>query len=252
MPRHIRLSELTSDRFLREIHHFLWTDSSLSGNVVDAGWNCRDHAWVVALLIQSLGYKPAFFHGEAFFVNAETKKSGNVSFYQRPHSWVAVENVGAIDLSIKPNFSSADDHLRIPIKCIFANQCLPRGRKQVIFYNQGNTHLFTRAIEYPEQLSSKVAATYLIKEAEHIHPGHLQQAAGWIGSPLTARLHATYGNPSDLYAALLVHMRSFLDHRAPSLTGLSWAEAWRRLADDREDATGQTSQFVSVTKTLAA
>jgi len=30
---------LHSERFLREIHHLLWSASSLAGNVVDAGWN---------------------------------------------------------------------------------------------------------------------------------------------------------------------------------------------------------------------
>lgn len=248
MGRRIQLRDLISDRFLREIHHFLWIDPTISGDMVDAGWNCRDHAWLTALLAQSLGYKPALFHGEAFFVKAQTKRSGGLSYYQRPHSWVVVEGVGAIDLSIKPDFSSAGDNFRIPIECIFADACIPRGKGKAFFFDQAG--VFARAAEDPGQLCNQDAAVYLIKEAEQFYSGHLQYAAGWIGSPLTVLLDSAYGNPSALYAALLMHIRAFLEGRVPSLTGLPREEAWRRLADTSEGAIDRTRQCIGLMETL--
>lgn len=249
MGRRIQLRDLFSDRFLREIHHFLWVDPSFSGGVVDAGWSCRDHAWLTALLAQSLGYKPALFHGEAFFVKARTKRSGSLSYYQRPHSWVVVEGVGAIDLSIKPDFSSSGDNFRIPIRCIFADECMPRGKSKAFFFDQAD--VFTRAAEYPGQLCNQDTAVYLIKEAEQLHSGHMQYAAGWIGSPLTVRLDAAYGNPSALYAALLLHLRSFLEGGVPSLAGLPCEEAWRQIADMREGAIDRIRQCTGLMETLS-
>lgn len=250
--RRIQLRDLISDRLLREIHHFLWIEPIISAEVVDAGWSCRDHAWLTALLAHSLGCRPTLFHGEAFFVKARTKRSGTISYYQRPHSWVVVEGVGAIDLSINPDFIISGDHFQIPIKCIFSDQCQPVGRKKVFFCHQGNADVYSRAIEYPEKLSTEVAAIYLIKEAEQFHAGHIQRAAGWIGSPLTVRLDAVYGNPSDLYAALLLHIRAFIEGRAPGLSGLPQEESWRRVADTRQSAIDRACQSAGLIDLLPA
>lgn len=244
------LRGLSADRFLREIRHFLWIGPSMHGNAVDAGWSCRDHAWITALLSRSLGHEPAFFHGEAFFVKAATKKSGNIGFYQRPHSWVVVESIGAVDLSIKSDFSSANDHLRIPLKCIYADECLPRGKNKVFFFDQ--TGEFSRALAYPEQLCNQVAALYLAGETERLHDDHLQYAAGWIGSPLIERLDAVYGDPSDLYAALLLHLHAFLEGHAPSLSGLPQEEAWHQLADTRKDAIERARRCIGAVAELPA
>lgn len=245
MARRAQLRELISDRFLRELHHFLWIDPSLSGAVVDAGWNCRDHAWVTALLVQSLGYKPLLFRGEAHFIKGPNGKSGSLSYYQRPHGWIAVENVGAIDLSIKPEFSVSGDHYRLPVTCIFANEWIPRGKSKAFFLEDALA--FARAMEDLPRRRNQVSAVYLTKEAEHLHRGHLTFSAGWIGSPLTRRLDATYGNPSDVYAALLLHLRSFLQGDVPSLSGLPFEEAWSRVAERRKGAIDQARRFMEAT-----
>lgn len=234
MARRVQLRSLVSERFLRELHHFLWIEPSLSGKVLDAGWNCRDHAWLTALMVQSLGHKPLLFHGEAFFVKGANGKSGSVSYTQQPHSWIAVEGVGAVDLSVKPEFSISGDDFRIPVTCIFANECLPRGRSTAYFFDDPG--VFAQAVRELPNRRNQASAVYLKHEAEHLHDGHLARAAGWIGSPLTQRLDSRYGNPSDLYAALLLHIRSFLVGSVPSLAGLPFDEAWGQLAARRAGA----------------
>lgn len=234
MARRVQLRDLYSDRFLREIHHFLWIGPSVHGETTDAGWSCRDHAWVTALLARSLGHKSILLHGEACFVVGPNERSVSISVHQRPHSWVIAEKVGAIDLSIKPDSRVSESDFRIPITGIFANAWIPRARGKVFFLD--DAAVFARAAEDLPQRRNQLSAVYLINEAEDLHAGHLTRAAGWIGSPLTLQLDSLYGNPSDLYAALMLHLRAFLEGDAQSLTGLPFDEAWRWIARVREGA----------------
>lgn len=242
LARRVQLKDLLSDRFLRELHHFLWTGPSVHGATTDAGWNCRDHAWVTALLARSLGHKPILLHGEALFVAGPNGRSESVSVRQRPHSWVAMEKVGAIDLSVKPQSRVSGNDFRLPIACVFANAWIPRARGKAVFTE--DAAVLTRAAEELPQRRNQVSAVYLINEAEDFHAGHLTRAAGWIGSPLTLYLDSLYGNPSDLYAALMLHLRAFLEGGAQSLTGLPFDEAWRWIARVREGAIDRASRCI--------
>lgn len=234
MARGIQLSDLISRKFLRELHHFLWTDPSVLADGVDAGWNCRDHVLTAAFLIRSLGFNPVLFHGEAFFARGPNGKSGSVSYHQKPHSWIVIEKVGAADLSIKPDLNSAGDQFHIPIACIFANQWIPRAKGSVFFAE--DEHTYAQACEALLRRRNHAAAIYFPKEAEQFHAGHLSHAAGFAGSPLTQKLDAVYGNPSDLYAALMLHLHAFLEGRAQSLSALTFDQAWRKIAAMREGA----------------
>ncbi len=201
---------------------------------MDAGWSCRDHAWVTALLAQSYGYRPALFHGEAFFAVGPNGKSAGVSVSQRPHSWVVVEDAGAIDLSVRPDVRINGGDFRLPITCVFADSWLPRDRGSVsVLYD---ARVYANAIEDLPQRRNTLSAMYLVNEAEWFHAGLVTRAAGWIRSPLTQQLGATHGEPSDLYAALALHLRAFIEGEAQSLTGLPHAEAWHRLSRAREGA----------------
>jgi hypothetical protein len=242
LARRVQLKDLLSDPFLRELHHFLWIGPSVHGATTDAGWSCRDHAWITALLARSLGHKPILLHGEALFVVGPNGRSESVSIRQRPHSWIAMEEVGAIDLSVKPQSRVSGSDFRLPITCVFANAWIPRARGKVAFIE--DAAVFARAAEELPQRRNQASAVYLINEAEDFHAGHLTRAAGWIGSPLTLYLDSLYGNPSDLYAALLLHLRAFLDGDAQSLTGLPFEEAWRWLARVREGAIDRASRRI--------
>jgi hypothetical protein len=244
--RRIQLRQLHSDRFLREVHHLLWTDSSLNGRVVDAGWNCRDHAWVVALLARALGYESVLIHGEAHFIKGPQGHSGSAIYFQRPHSWLAVEDVGAIDVSVRAQFRAGADRFQASITCIFADAWLPRGRGKSYFFT--DAHAYARAVEELPSRRNQLSAVYLFQEAEHLHEGLLSRAAGWIGSPLTRQLDSVYGNPSDLYAALLLHLHSYLVGDAPSLTRLPVEQSWAQLAHARLGAIDRARQLTGLTE----
>jgi hypothetical protein len=238
LPRSIPLKEFASDRFLREIHHFLWLEvDAVADGVVDAGWNCRDHALIVGLLLQSLGHTPLFVHGEALFSRGRSGKIPGMIVTQIPHTWILLDGVGAIDLSIKPTFDSSGEQFRLGLDCVFANAWMPRGKGAVHVVNEAAA--FVRAMEELPRRENHTTAVYLAREAEHVHDGHVHYSAGWAGSPLTQRLDREYGDPCDLYAALFLHLRAFLFREAASLAGTPAPVAWRRLAASRAHAIPQ-------------
>lgn len=241
MIRRAQLKDLASPRFLREIHHVLWIEPTLLGTTVDAGWNCRDHAWLTAIIARLLGHRSALVHGEACFVNARGGPRGASRFRQNPHTWIHVDGVGAVDLSIRPQFTVAGDEYRMAFKCLFAGDCLPRGRGRACVLE--NPDLYASVVESPSS-TGPVAAVYLLREAEEVHQGLLSRAAGWIRSPLAERLGARYGNPSDLYCALLLHLCDFLGRTATSLAGLSFDDAWSQLAKTRHGAIERAGQLL--------
>lgn len=233
MARAIALKEFVSERFLREIHHFLWLDGDRSRDVVDAGWSCRDHALLTALLMQSCGLQPMLAHGEAVFC----RQTGNlppVSVSQRPHSWLLLEHVGAVDLSVKPDFVSAGERYRLGLNAVFAGEWLPRGKGKV--YIVEDADVFARALDALPEQRNHATALYHIAEAEHVHGGHITYSAGWIRSPLTQLIADDYGDPCALYAALLLHLRAFLARETPSLAGLTFDAAWQSIAATSDDA----------------
>ncbi len=234
LAHRLPLRTLHDDRFLREIHHFLWIDPGVIGGAADAGWSCRDHAWTIALLAQSLGYRPALFHGEAFFAVGPNGRSAGVSVSRQPHSWVVLEDVGTIDLSIRPDVRINGGDFRLPITGVFADKWLPHGQGSVRVLYDART--YAHAIEDLPQRRNTLSAMYLVKEAEWPHAGLVTRAAGWIRSPLAQQLGSVDGDPTDLYAALVLHLRAFLQGDAQSLTGLPSMEAWNWLARVKEGA----------------
>ena len=241
MGRQAQLKDLFSDRFLREIHHLLWLEASAAGAAVDGGWNCRDHAWVTTLLSLTLGRTATLVAGEAFFSKGATAESPASSFHVNPHHWTWVDGVGAIDLSVKPVSRIEGTDFRVPIRCIYASEWIPR-RKNSVYFLEDRAQ-FARAMEeLPAR--RKQAAVYLACESEYPHAGHLSHAAGWIGSALTNWLDARYRNPSDIYAALFLHLRAFLEERARSLADLPFENSWAALAADREGAIDRARHYI--------
>lgn len=242
MARQAQLKDLFSDRFLREIHHLLWLEASAAGAAVDGGWNCRDHAWVTALLSLTLGRTATLVAGEAFFSKGATAESPASSFHVNPHHWTWVDGVGAIDLSVKPISRIEGTDFRVPIRCIFASEWIPRRKNNAYFLE--NRAQFVRAMEELPGRGNQTAAVYLANESEYPHVGHLSHAAGWIGSAMTAWLDARYGNPSDIYAALFIHLRAFLEERTRSLADLPFEDSWAALAADRKGAIDRARRYI--------
>ena len=136
------------------------------------------------------------------------------------------------------------DRFQTAITCIFADEWLPHGRGKSYFFTDANA--YARAVDELSARRNQLSAVYLNQEAEQLHEGLLSRAAGWVGSPLTKRLGSIYGNPSDLYAALLLHLRAYLAGDAPSLSGLPVEESWARPAHTRVGAIDRARQLTGL------
>lgn len=207
------------------------------GNQVDAGWNCRDHAWVLSLLLQSFGFKSAVAHGEAFFAAGPAAKRPAVSYTQAPHSWILVKDLGHIDLSIKPDFVSAGDVFSVPIEWMFLNKTSAGNKCDTWFFSDAAA--YQRTIDQLPGRRNRISAAYYIRRYELLESNHLESAAGWLRSSLADRLGTRYGNPSGLYAALLDHLRGILHGTAPNLVALSFDDAWAAIAERQYDLAEQ-------------
>ena len=234
MTGRAQLKDLISDRFLREIHHLLWTEPGVPEDRFDPGWSCRDHAWATGLLAHSLGYEAAFAHGEAFFTMGGGARSAGHCMTQADHTWLTVRDVGIIDLSVRPDGNFPGIDASFPVKCIFANDWIPRRRTKVHLVAGRNE--FVRLTSDLARNSSQTAAVYFPAKVEPVGPEYLGTAAQWIGSILTRKLTATYGDPTAIYAALFVHLRGFLDGTSASLAALPVDDAWQSLWKARGNA----------------
>lgn len=235
MARSIQLRAVNSPEFLRELHHFLWMEPQCSAGLVDAGWNCRDHALATGLLLASFGHRGSMLaSGEAVFVRGAKAGSMATSFSQKPHNWLVLEGVGAIDLSIKSDFTCAGDRYRLPITSVFASVWQPRGRGDVYFL--ADVEVYRGVEQELLRRRNHATAAYLAREYEHLHAGHVTHSAGWNSSQLTKFLDQSCGDPCGAYAALVLHLRAFLLGEAPRLGNRPFHVAWEQIVRSRAGA----------------
>jgi|GEM_PF-2920880 len=217
------------------------------GNNVDAGWNCRDHAWLLHFLLQGFGFETLIAHGEAFFGVRSGVRHQSVSYTQIPHSWVFVKGLGSIDLSIKRRFITSGDQFEMPIDWVFLDNTPPLSRCTSVFCD--NRQCYQLAVNDFQQENRAAGAVYLVDSLERLDEVHLNHGAAWMQSPLAYGLRERIGkDPSPLYVALLDHMTDYISDTAPSLTGLTFDGAWDSLQSSANRNTGLTSATsISVT-----
>lgn len=240
---------MSSETFLREVHHFLWTEPFVNASgALDHGWNCRDHAWITALLCHSTSHNAVIFHGQSALISGPTNAQSGMCIHQAPHWWVGVENVGSFDLSIKRVTRHEAQELRFPITCLFANKPIPQGRAQAIFIR--NVGEFQKAMSSLLHRRNHTALLYLLEGGEHLDEGHIVCAPNWINSPLTDTLRSRFGSPADVYCALFLHLHSFLSGNAKSLSSLTKEEAWAQVSKFREGSMSRTLEVLQSERVL--
>lgn len=241
MASNFQLRQLISASFLHELHHFLWTDTRMVGDSVDAGWNCRDHAWIITFLLRAFGHESVVAHGKAFYASGPTGKRATISYSQQPHSWVMIRKLGAIDLSIKPEFISAGDVFQVPIDWVFLNKAGAKTRCDTLFFSEDAA--YQNAVTHLPLRRNQAAVAYRTMEVELLDDGHFPFAAGWTRSSLCDRLGLRHGDPSLLYTALLMHLIEFIRGNARSLAALPFDDAWAVLAERRWSTAEPVSGF---------
>lgn len=242
------LIALTSDRFLNELHHFLWSEPFMNKGELDQGWNCREHAWVGALLSHWLGFSSVLFLGKAWLITGPTNQRPGFGVFQRAHSWLGVEGFGAVDLSIKPEATYAGTTIRFPIRCLYGNKLIPHGRGKVCVFNDEAE--FDRAATAFCERRKEIWALYLMASGASLDEGFVTHAAEWINSPLTDRLKERFGDPSATYASLFLHLAGFLSGTHSSLTRIPVVDAWAKLAESGPGATQRALEIAQKERTF--
>jgi len=221
------IATLARPSLVREIHHLLWVEPRQNRGVLDEGWNCRDHALVVATLCQMLGFNAYTIHGAASFVQGATGGRPPVGLGQDPHAWAAVDGGGMHDLSVRLDRTAVPHWTDWQVLCISGS--VPHAKRKM------RLHYPKTALEYEDTVAAashrqaERCAIYLAREYEPLTKAALSASMAWSNSILTDDLRDQIGEQPDFHARFALHLFELLGDPALSLTELPPTEAWKDL-----------------------
>lgn len=220
---------LSQDAFLKELHHLLWIDPFKKGDLIDFGWNCRDHALIVAGVAMHFGFDVLAVTGKAAIIRGPAAENRVKPFgiEQRFHTWLSIPGVGTVDAS--PNLAS--------IKQLGANYSTFAGiigsevvpHKLAIYYPNDVESKYNAAFDAATNIDSQLSLIYLTKYIEPIVPAQIDTAFQWCNSPLTVRLKNLKVS-KGAYRKVVEHLVQLLDNSSASIAAMPQMAAWKKLA----------------------
>jgi hypothetical protein len=216
--------------FLQEIHHLLWIAPLVNRGVADQGWNCRDHAFVLAGLAAIQGFKSALLFGSAAFVQGENEGTPPIGLTQDTHAWVGVDQVGFFDLSVRlSGVQGLDGWKDWGVDALCGEGFVPHGK--VEWQNVVDAAQYENRINAATHRTGVNTAIYIGKTYSDLSTYEIENAVSCCNSPLTDLLKEKFGHRQDFYAKAIVHLDEFRHGKAATLTGVSQFEAWARLVE---------------------
>jgi hypothetical protein len=209
--------------FQNEINRLFWIDEFQIGELRDLGWSCREHAWAVCLLARTVGIPACIMNGSLTHVvpNGSARLINRVG----THSWVAVEGQGLFDFSEKPTLRAPVSDTALPVPKIAYTKAIPPSWGSVIMA-RGQPHA-DRAV-YEATNGKHSVGIYLGRTVDTPLPDIIENACGYINSPLTDRLKSSFSD--DIYAKGLLHLSGvFFGRWSCSGSALSTEELWRKV-----------------------
>ncbi|MGB5485869.1 MAG: hypothetical protein WBN06_00580 [Lysobacterales bacterium] len=220
--------------FKKEINHLLYSKSYTgSDGEFDAGWNCRDHALVMALMLKSGDTYPKIANGKCMFVQGPY--SGNAAFgigqeiqYTSGHNWVVHSRFGLIDVS--PSLEASHHRFRASFDGIFNRVWLPQGKERTKVVVCDEPHDY-------EQEISKASKAYGHSTAVYMHLNDLEVTEKLIESPFkflnsrfSTEIKKRFG--SDFYPAVAKHLHHYMIGERNSLLSVGHLKAWGTVVDE--------------------
>jgi hypothetical protein len=225
---------LGTSAFKEEINHLLHTQHHPgSDGEQDQGWNCRDHALVMAMMLKRAGTYPKIATGKCMYVQGPYLKNnsfeiGQKGDYSGNHNWVIDQKFGVIDVS--PNLESKQHRFRAAFNGIYGQVWLPQAKERVKVVVCHDSNTYEQEIDKANRLNGLSTAVYM-------HVGELQVSDQVIETPfkflrsaLSAEIKKRFG--AGFYPAVAKHLHGFMLGKRDSLKHLEKLKAWGVLLDD--------------------
>jgi hypothetical protein len=220
--------------FKREINHLLYSNSYTgSDGEFDAGWNCRDHSLVMALMLKSGDNYPKIANGKCIFVQGPV--SGNAAFgvgqedyYKSGHNWLIHSKFGLIDVS--PSLQSKEHRFRESFNGVFNRVWLPPGKKRVSVVLCHDPHEYVEEIEKARHAMARSTAVYLHLDEQEVTEKLIKSPFKFLNSRFSTEIKNRFG--SDFYPAVAKHLHDFVLGERNSLLSLGRLKAWGAVVDE--------------------
>jgi hypothetical protein len=241
--------DLQDDRFLEELHHLLWMEACENKGMFDAGWSCRDHAFVVGALLKAVGEEVRLVHGKNIFIQGPAGSKPPVGIGQQDHemsghSWLKSDTGKIIDLSPRLHSGLPSHWAPLGFTGIVHGVWQPEG--------EGSVAGFTTALRYRQAVAEAThrqgsnVALYLEQFKASFSVSIVTDAVEYINSPLTDRLREL--QDPEIYSKCVLHLRGFIDGTRESLTELPQHEAWKYLSGQGAGATDELLHLMRLAK----
>ncbi len=220
--------------FKKEINHLLYANSQTgSDGEFDAGWNCRDHALVMALMLKSGDNYPKIASGKCMFVQGPV--AGNAAFvigqedhYKSGHNWLIHSKFGLIDVS--PSLQSREHRFRALFNGIFNRVWLPLGKERASVVVCRDPHDYVVEIEKANHAMAHSTAVYLHLGEQEVTEKLIESPFKFLNSRFSTEIKSRFG--SDFYPAVAKHLHDFVVGKKNSLMSQGRVKAWGIVVDE--------------------
>jgi len=220
--------------FKKEINHLLYSNSFTgTDGEFDQGWNCRDHALVMALMLKSGDSYPRIATGKCMFVQGPV--AGNAAFgigqeshYKSGHNWLVHSRFGLIDVS--PSLQTKEHRFREPFNGVFNRVWLPPGKERVSVVLCHSPHDYEQEIEKARHAMAHSTAVYLHLDDQEVTEKLITSPFKFLNSRFSAEVKSRFG--ADFYPAVAKHLHDFVLGKSESLVSLARLKAWGRVVDE--------------------
>lgn len=220
--------------FKEEINHLLHSSGHMGADgEFDPGWNCRDHALVMAMMLKRGGSYPQVAHGKCMYVQGPYLKNTSFRIGQEArqtsvHDWLVDQKFGLIDVS--PHLEVRTHRFRTQFNGIFGQVWLPSGKERTKVVVCRDADSYETEIDKASRLSGLSTAVYLLMDKMEITDQMVTSPFKFLKSQLSAEIKKRFG--SAFYPAIAHHLHGFTLGERESLKNLEKLKAWGILLDE--------------------
>lgn len=227
------LADVLNPLILHELHSLLWT----APRAGDHGWNCRDHALIIAGLLGLEGQRATFRHGRCMFMQGLTEKLPPVGLGQElasrwGHTWLGLDLVGHLDLSPKLDIREAPWRPMRHVGLV-GDEWWAEGAHDLVVCSSADD--YSHAIAAASWFRDRARAIYLHEREEPFEASLLRDPFPWTHSPLSNKLKKGKRS-AGAYLKFLGHLTELKRGDARPLATVSWNRAWDIIDARSEEA----------------